>query len=300
MTASPALPSGRDDPPTHDLLVASSGLPRIEARALLSHASGRSREWLVAHGDEPAEPRVCERFLRLAARRAAGEPVAYLTGTREFFGRIFEVDASVLIPRPDTETLIEWAVETALPGGRMLDLGTGSGAIAITLALERSDLSVVATDVSPEALEIARHNARRLGCATVGFRCGDWWSAIAPDEIFDLIVSNPPYLAHDDPHLDEGDLRFEPARALTDGADGLTALRIIVSGAPDRLVPGGWLGVEHGWTQGAAVRGVFELAGFGSIRTIEDSERRDRITVGRLEAGRPSQHDDQGCPHVVR
>lgn len=286
--------------PTHDMLVVESGLPRTEARALLSHASGRSREWLVAHGDEPAESPVRERFLGLVARRAAGEPLAYLTGVREFFGRAFDVDASVLIPRPDTETLIEWAVETAPRDGRALDLGTGSGAIAITLALERSDLGVVATDRSPGALEIARGNARRLEAAAVEFRPGDWWSAVRPGETFDLIVSNPPYLAHDDPHLDEGDLRFEPIGALTDGSDGLTALRVIISGAPGRLVTGGWLGVEHGWTQGAEVRALFERAGFGRVQTIRDAEHRDRVTVGRREADSPSQHDDQGCPDVVR
>jgi release factor glutamine methyltransferase len=289
-----------DDRPTHDALVAGSGLPRLEARALLSHASGRSREWLIAHGDEPAGRTIREQFLGLVTRRARGEPLAYLTGSREFFGRVFEVDAAVLIPRPDTETLIEWALETAPHGGTALDLGTGSGAIALTLALERRDLKVVATDVSPDALEIARGNARKFQCGSVEFRCGDWWSAIAQGEIFDLIVSNPPYLACDDPHLEAGDLRFEPVGALTDGADGLSALRVIVSGAPCRLAADGWLGVEHGWTQGAAARALFAQAGFGRIRTIQDAERRDRVTVGCLAAGKPSQHDDQGCPRVVR
>ena len=263
-----------------DALVAASRLPRLEARALLEHASGRAREWLIAHGDEAAPAEVADRFRTLASRRAAGEPLAYLIGAREFFGRGFTVSDSVLIPRPETELLAQWAIDVTPAGGRLLDLGTGSGAIAVTVALERPDLAVTATDASPGALEVTRVNAVRLGARGITLLQGDWYGALATQDRFDVIVANPPYLAADDPHLGQGDLRFEPAGALTDGEDGLAALRRIVDGAGARLAPRGRLGVEHGWTQGPAVRALFTRAGFEAVETLRDYENRERATVG--------------------
>lgn len=280
--------------PSFDALMLARPLPRIEARALLERASGRAREWLIAHGDESAGARVAERFDALAARRLAGEPLAYLLGEREFFGRGFAVTPDVLIPRPDTEVLVQWAIDTAPRGARVLDLGTGSGAIAITVALERRDLSVVATDASHEALETARRNAVRLGAPDVRFLAGDWYAALDAGERFDLILSNPPYIAADDPHLAEGDLRFEPRCALTDGADGLSALRRIVDAAPHRLRAGGWLALEHGWTQAAAVRDLLSSAGFEEVRTLADAQHRDRISLGRRPRQTTNQRPEQG------
>lgn len=265
-----------------DALLAASGLPRIEARALLEHASGRTREWLVGHGDEPAPADVAERFRVLARRRAAGEPLAYLVGGREFFGRWFETTPAVLIPRPDTELLVEAALARAAQRARVLDLGTGSGAIALTLALERPDLEVTATDASPRAVEVAARNAARLGAARVRILVGDWYAALGAGERFEMIVSNPPYIAAGDAHLAAGDLRHEPAQALTDGADGLSALRTIVAAAPQHLAPGGWLLLEHGLDQGDAVRQLLAAAGFDALATLRDAEARDRVSLGRL------------------
>ena len=267
--------------PSFDALAAACRLSRLEARALLEHASGRPREWLIAHGDEPAPAEVADRFRALAARRRAGEPLAYLVGAREFFGRAFTVSPSVLIPRPETELLVQWAIDVTPVGGRLLDLGTGSGAIAITVAIERPDLAVTAVDVSPGALEVARGNAGRLGAREITLLQGDWYDALAAQDRFDVIVANPPYLAAGDPHLGQGDLRFEPGTALTDGEDGLAALRRIVDGAGARLAPSGRLGVEHGWTQGPAVRALFMRAGFEAVETLRDDEHRERATVGR-------------------
>jgi release factor glutamine methyltransferase len=265
---------------TYDSLTASSALPRIEARALLEHASGRRREWLIAHGDEDAPEAVAAAFAELARRRRAGEPLAYLVGWREFHGHRFEVREGILIPRADTEVAVRWACRVAPRGGRVLDLGTGSGAIAVSISLERPDLVVEATDASPVAVEVAKRNAQALGARALRVRQGDWYAALDDDECFDLIVSNPPYLAADDPHLALGDLRHEPPSALTDGADGLRALAAIVAGASARLRAGGWLGLEHGWTQGPAVRALLARAGFGKVRTLADDEGRERLTVG--------------------
>ena len=285
-------------PPTYDALVAASGLPRLEARALVESASGRRREWLIAHGDETAPAAVAATVSALAQRRAAGEPLAYLTGEREFYGRPFRVSNAVLIPRPETELLVQWAIERAPPAARVLELGTGSGAIAITLALERTDVGVLATDLSVAALTIARENASALIAAPasesippagqtqgkrLAFLCGNWYGALAAcgdAPAFDLIVSNPPYIAAGDPHLLRGDLRFEPLAALTDHADGLDALRAIVNGAPGHLAPGGWLAFEHGWDQGEAARELLSRAGFEKIDTLRDGEGRERVSFG--------------------
>lgn len=276
----------QDPIPTFDSLIASCGLPRLEARALLAQASNRSVEWMVAHGDEPAADAVATRFEALARRRREdGEPIAYLLGHREFHGREFEVDAAVLIPRPETEELVDAALEIVESGARALDLGTGSGCIALTLASLRLDWTIVATDRSGDALAIARRNAQRLcpqalADGSLEFREGDWWEALAPGERFDLIVSNPPYVADGDPHLGQGDLRFEPRGALAGGADGLDAIRAICSGAGARLEPGGRLLVEHGFEQGAAVRALFADAGLADVHTLLDAAGLDRITAG--------------------
>jgi len=272
--------------PSWEQLVLASGLPRLEARVLLERAGGRRREWLVAHGDEPAELRAAAAFAELARRRRDGEPIAYLTGSREFLGRDFEVSPAVLIPRPETELLVQAAIERAPRGARVLDLGTGSGAIAISLACERDDLSVLGTDASPQALAVATRNGKRLAGDALAngrlrLRAGSWWEAVAPAERFDLVVSNPPYVQAGDPHLAQGDLRFEPPQALAAGPDGLAALREIVAGAGDRLRPGGWLLLEHGGDQDAAVRALLTGAGFTAILTLADAAGLPRVTLGR-------------------
>lgn len=253
----------------------------VDAEYLLVHALGKSRGWLFAHRGDLVAADAAATFEALVARRIAGEPVAYLTGQRGFWRFDLSVSAATLIPRPETELLVELALER-LPAGRPLriaDLGTGSGAIALALAFERPNAQVVATDASVDALDVARANATALQLRTVEFREGDWLAPLA-GERFDLVASNPPYIALGDPHLDEGDLRFEPASALSSGTDGLDALRVITSGSPACLVNGGWLLVEHGWGQGAAVRGLFASAGFVEVDTARDLEGRDRVTLG--------------------
>lgn len=255
-----------------------------DAEFLLLHAlSRRDRAWLFAHAGDPLPAAAAERFESLLTRRERGEPVAYLLGRRGFWTLDLEVTPATLIPRPETELLVELAI-ARIPsdhGAHVADLGTGSGAIALALATERPLARVTATDASREALAIAMANAHSHRIDNVEFRHGDWWAPLA-GERFDLAVSNPPYIAQADPHLAQGDLRFEPHAALASGADGLDAIRIIVAGAPERLRAGGWLLLEHGWEQGAAVRDLLLAAGFADAATARDLEDRDRVTLGRL------------------
>jgi release factor glutamine methyltransferase len=255
---------------------------QFDATALLAHALARPPAWLYAHGDEPIDEDARARFETLLSRRAQGEPVAYLTGRRGFWAFDLAVSPDTLIPRPETERLVELALErtSSTPGLRMADLGTGSGAIALALAHERRQARVVAVDVSEGALAVAQANAQALGLDNVEFRHGDWLAPLA-GERFDLIASNPPYIADGDPHLQAGDLRFEPAGALSSGPDGLGAIDIIVRDAPAHLLPGGWLLLEHGWDQGESVRGLLQAAGFDTVETHRDLEDRDRVTLGR-------------------
>lgn len=262
---------------------ANTRLDRVDAEALLLHVLGQPRGWLFTHGGDALTPEQSSRFDELTARRQAGEPVAYLTGRRGFWTLDLEVTPDTLIPRSETELLVELAL-ARIPHGaasRIADLGTGSGAIALAIASERPTARVVATDASEAALAVARRNAQGNDIANIEFRHGSWLAPLA-DERFDLIASNPPYIENGDPHLVEGDLRFEPMSALASGDDGLDDLRTLVSAAPSRLVVGGWLLVEHGWEQGDAVRALFANAGFSDVETIRDLEGRDRVTLGRL------------------
>lgn len=270
-----------------DALQAAAGLPRLDARALLEHVSARPREWLVAHGDEPADALIAARFDALAARRREGEPLAYLTGYREFFGRRFAVDRHVLVPRPETEGLVEAALSRLPARGpaplRVLDLGTGSGVIAITLALARPDLQLSATDASAKALACAQANAGRLSAPPIDWYQGDWWTALpARTPRFDMVVSNPPYLADSDPHLGDPALRHEPPGALACGPQGLEAIEQIVARVGAHLLPGGWLLLEHGCEQGSAVRDRLRQAGLSEVATLPDLQGLDRVSLGRL------------------
>ena len=273
------------------LRAAASRIDATDARWLLAHAVGRPHSWLFAHGDDPIEPALAARFETLVARRAAGVPVAYLIGRRGFWRFDLAVSPATLIPRPETERLVELALARlpAGPDAAVADLGTGSGAVALALAVERPDVEVVATDLSEDALAVALANAAELGLARVAFLAGDWYAPLAGRR-FDVLVSNPPYIEADDPHLARGDLRFEPQTALASGEDGLDAIRVLAGGACAHLRPGGWLLVEHGLAQGAAVRALFEAAGLADVETARDLEQRDRVTLGRAP-GAP----DRGC-----
>ncbi|HVJ36523.1 MAG TPA: peptide chain release factor N(5)-glutamine methyltransferase [Stenotrophomonas sp.] len=256
-------------------------IDRADAEPLLLHALGRDRAWLFAHARDPVGDEAAAAFADLVERRAGGEPVAYLTGRRGFWTLDLAVSPATLIPRPETERLVELALERldATPGRRLADLGTGSGAIALALASERPQARVVATDASAAALAVARANAAAHGLSNVDFRQGAWWSPLQ-GERFDLVASNPPYIAAADPHLGQGDLRFEPASALAAGTDGLEDIRQIVDGAPAHLLPGGWLLLEHGWDQGEAVSELLRARGMGKVATWQDLEGRDRVSGG--------------------
>lgn len=252
-----------------------------DARVLLAAALGRDAAYLIAHGEDPLTEAQAGCFERWVARRAAGEPVAYIVGMREFYGRPFRVTRDVLIPRPETELLIEVALEAlrGLASPRVLDLGTGSGCIAITLAAECPGARVTAVDASEAALGLARDNAGRLHVRGIDWRVSDWFSALG-DAQFELVVSNPPYIAEGDAHLEAGDLRYEPPAALTAGRDGLDALRRIVRDAAGHLVTGGSLWVEHGYGQGAACRALFIQHGYAGVRTRRDLAGLERVTGG--------------------
>lgn len=263
-------------------LIARAGLPASEARILLMHVLGVSRTWLIAHDTDPVDAAAAARFTMLAQRRIGGEPIAYLVGWREFMGHVFKVSPAVLIPRPETELLVETGLACieGLRAPRILDLGTGSGAIAVSLALARPDAEVIATDASGSALAVARTNAANLG-ARVDFRLGDWWAALDDNDRgtgFDLIVSNPPYIASRDAHLGQGDLRFEPPGALTDYADGLAALRVIIMQAPAYLRPGAALWLEHGYDQAQAVRNLLAQAGLQGAQSHRDLAGIERVS----------------------
>lgn len=254
-------------------------LDPVDQRILVCHALGISRTALITQSERVLNDVEAARISTLLQRRHAGEPVAYIVGQREFFGLDFETTPAVLIPRPDTELLVELALVRLPPRGRVLDMGTGSGAIAVSIAHSRPDASVTALDVSQEALAVASRNAQR-NSAAVRFLHSDWYGAVQ-DELFDLIVSNPPYIADGDRHLSEGDLRFEPSGALTDFADGLSALRIIISGAPARLAPGSWLLMEHGYDQSAAVRELLLSSGYTDVQSWQDLAGIERVSGGR-------------------
>ena len=267
------------------LLQVRASIDAVDARILLGHALQVGNAYLATHPDRPLTAAEAARFLALAERRRNGEPVAYLTGTREFYGREFAVTPDVLIPRPETELLVELALEH-LPTGAprtVLDLGTGSGAIALSIACERPQATVYGVDAAPAALLLARRNACRLmpkGCGSQPtFLLGHWYQPVA-DQRFDLIVANPPYIDNADPHLQQGDLRFEPRAALTPGGNGLAALAEIIAGAPRHLSEGGCLLCEHGYDQAQAVRLLFHAAGLHGAQTMDDLAGIPRVTIG--------------------
>ena len=261
-----------------------AGLVPLDAQVLLAHVLAKDRAWLVAHATDDLDRGALDRFLALARRRREGEPVAYLTGRREFRGLELRVSPAVLIPRPETETLVDAALARLAADRplRLLDLGTGSGAVAVALAHALPRCEIVGVDASAAALAVAQDNAARLGLANVRFAQGDWYGGVPRDTRFDAIVSNPPYVAERDPHLAAGDLRFEPAAALRSGPDGLDALRRIVPRAPAHLAPGGWLIVEHGYDQAEAVGALFAAAGFTALASLRDLAGIPRVAAGRL------------------
>ncbi|MDN3578622.1 peptide chain release factor N(5)-glutamine methyltransferase [Chitinimonas viridis] len=258
-----------------------SGIPVLEARLLLEHASGLSRTRQAAWPEAELPPEQAERFHTLLQRRQAGEPVAYLIGLREFFSLDFEVSPAVLIPRPETELLVELALEH-IPldtPSRALDLGTGSGIIPVSLRKHRPMLDMRAVDISADALAVAARNAERHA-TPIQLMQSDWYGSLGREQ-FDLIVSNPPYIAHGDRHLAEGDLRFEPRGALTDEADGLAHIRRIIQGAPRHLAHGGWLLFEHGYDQAEPSRALLTAAGFAQVQSWDDLAGIARVTGGR-------------------
>jgi release factor glutamine methyltransferase len=251
----------------------------LENRILLCHALGISRVGLITQSERVLTDEEGDTLDGLVERRMLGEPIAYIVGKREFYGLDFRVTAAVLIPRPDTELLVEKALEKLPARGRVLDMGTGSGAIAVSIAHTRRDAMVSALDVSTAALDIARDNAITHS-VPVRFMQSDWFGALHGEE-FDVIVSNPPYIADGDVHLSQGDLLFEPSGALTDGADGLSCLRKITSGAARHLHAGGWLLMEHGYDQAAQVRAMLEEAGYQDVASWTDLAGIERVTGGR-------------------
>lgn len=264
------------------------GLAPVDARVLLQHVLGVGHAYLIAHGEHVLTSVEMNAIQAMVNRRLRGEPVAYLVGRREFFGRDFAVTPAVLIPRPETELLVELALERAAglvrPG--ILDLGTGSGCVAITLALERPDASLTAIDASEAALRVARANAQRLGAANVEFRTGHWFDPVA-EACFDLVVGNPPYVGSDDPHLAAGDVRFEPRGALASGTSGLDDIEHIITAAPRFLCSDGWLLLEHGWNQSEAVAELLDGAGFRDLFLARDLAGQPRVSGARRPPNTP-------------
>lgn len=255
--------------------------PRLDAEVLLSHMLQQTRTWLYTWADRALTQGQVATFDTLIERRRQGEPVAYLTGEREFWGMVFSTHHDTLIPRPDTELLVEAALASAAADqGRLLDMGTGTGAVALAFASERPRWAVTGIDIMPNAVQLARQNAARLALDHVHFVESNWFSGLDPQHAFDIIVSNPPYLADDDVHLDEGDVRFEPRSALVSGAEGLDDLRYLVTHAGFYLSSSGWLMLEHGYLQGEPVRQVMESAGYHHVKTLRDLAGHERVTLG--------------------
>ncbi|HZW25057.1 MAG TPA: peptide chain release factor N(5)-glutamine methyltransferase [Gallionella sp.] len=257
-----------------------SGTARIEVQMLLQQVLGVNRAYLLAHPERQLDEMQQAAYRALLQRRLAGEPLAYILGEREFFGLNFKVTPATLIPRPDTELLVELALQRIPQSGRVLDLGTGSGAIALSIARSRPDVDVTAVDASPEALEVAQENARRLGVGNARFVHSDWFAALE-GERYDLIVSNPPYIEDADAHLGQGDLRFEPRSALASGTDGLDDIRRIVADAKGHLNDGGWLMFEHGYDQAERARELLEASGFADVFSARDLSGIERVSGGR-------------------
>ena len=254
--------------------------PKRDAEILLEHVTGKARTYLLAFGETELTAEQEARLAALLARRKTGEPVAHLVGEREFWSLPLYVSAATLIPRPDTECLVEQALaRLPVSSCRILDLGTGTGAIALALATERPDCAVTAVDVMPDAVALAQRNVERLGLTNVTVLQSSWFSALEK-QTFGVIVSNPPYIDERDPHLAQGDVRFEPLTALVAAREGLADLEHIVTTSRQHLLSGGWLLVEHGWTQGEAVRARFTQAGYAGVKTCRDYGGNERLTLG--------------------
>ena len=264
------------------LAQAGSPSPRLDAEILLCHVLEVGRTWLYTWGDRPVETFPRARFEALVAARAAGQPVAYLTGQREFWGLSLATSAQTLIPRPDTEILVEVLLELAVTGSeRLLDLGTGTGAIALAFAKERPDWEVLGVDRVAEAVTLAEANAQRLGITHASFRRSDWFSHLVGERFF-LIAANPPYVDACDPHLSQGDVRFEPRSALVAADSGFADLRFLIAQGAAHLLPGGWLVLEHGHDQGTKVRALFMAQGYTAVATRRDLGGHERVTYGQL------------------
>jgi len=258
----------------------------IEAQLLLMHVLNVNRAWLIAHATDLLQAVAANNFEKLVQRRRQGEPVAHILGSREFFGLTLKVTPDTLIPRPDTETLVEAALNKINGPMRILDLGTGTGAMALAIAKQAPQCEVIAVDASAAALAVAKENVATLQLSNVKCMASQWFAAL-PECKFDLIVSNPPYIEDNDPHLQQGDLRFEPFSALASGADGLQDIRQIIAQAPAYLNEGGWLMLEHGYNQAPAVQKLLNAHGFQDIQTIKDLGDNPRVTLGQIGSTNP-------------